>query len=288
MSATEVRLFSHSSLVELSARRTMQLRVARRYESGQPSYPAHPNRALVVQLPDVVTLPTKEVIQLQKAGILARYEPLEAKDYPRELRNPYFTVYLLKPYGLVYNKSLLGKDAVPRKYSELSSETWKGRLVLIDPLRNEGVLNWFACMLEVLGASMLKRVYRQASQQVGGFEEGLDRVLKGESWAAFPMRLSKTVLNNSSLGFALLPPVFAETDAIAVLEKGASPNSARLFMNFMLSEQGQLLLSEQGYVPTRKGISSPVDLTGVELILDLEECDARRAREEASKLCTGG
>jgi hypothetical protein len=45
-----------------------------------------------------------------------------------------------------------------------------------------------------------------------------------------------------------------------------------------------VLLSQQGYVPARKDIASPVDLAGVELILDLEGFDLRRARDEASRL----
>ena len=53
-------------------------------------------------------------------------------------------------------------------------------------------------------------------------------------------------------------PVFTKFQPIAVGAKAPHPNSAKLFVNFMLSEEGQKIIASFGRMPTRRGLTSIV------------------------------
>lgn len=238
-------------------------------------------------LPDVVVLPTREMVRLKSRGLLASYEPPEAAAYPSDMRNPYFTVCSLKPYGLVYSKALVGQDAIPQRYSDLAEPRWKTGLIHVDPVGNEDVLLWFAHMMEVLGPSLLKKIFHQASACVKGFEQAVEGVSAGKSLAAFPVKLDKPLWKEGSLGVAFMAPTFIETESVALLATAAHPNAAKLFINYLLGEEGQQLLARQGRIPARPHISSGLELTNLDPIFDLEEFDVESWRPKAAKLYGG-
>ena len=70
---------------------------------------------------------------------------------------------------------------------------------------------------------------------------------------------------------------------MALVKNGPHPNAARLFINWMLSEEGQRFMADQGRTPARKGIPSrepEADLTGVKILT--VEFDGSN-REEATE-----
>jgi iron(III) transport system substrate-binding protein len=47
------------------------------------------------------------------------------------------------------------------------------------------------------------------------------------------------------------------TEPVAIMESAANREAAEKFVDFVLSEKGQQLVSEMGYIPARNGIASP-------------------------------
>ena len=52
-----------------------------------------------------------------------------------------------------------------------------------------------------------------------------------------------------------LAPVIALIQPVALLANPVHPATARLFVNFVLSEEGQKIIAATGRVPTRKGVT---------------------------------
>ena len=50
--------------------------------------------------------------------------------------------------------------------------------------------------------------------------------------------------------------MFTKFQPIGVGAKAAHPNAAKLFVDFMLSEEGQKIIASFGRVPTRRGVST--------------------------------
>ena len=75
------------------------------------------------------------------------------------------------------------------------------------------------------------------------------------------------------------------TEPIAIVKKeNISPN-AKIFVDFVLSEEGQKLVSEQGYTPVRNGIAAPEGLksAGDLEILDFDPAILAKEREADKK-----
>ncbi len=234
--------------------------------------------------PDVVALPTAEIVKMRRKGLLERYEPPEASVYPPELRNPYFTVYCLKPYGFAYNKLKVKTEDLPRRYSELAEPKWNGLMLHIDPLNNDGALLWLAHMVDILGPSLLKKIFQQASATFRDFDEAARRIASGEHHAAFPVRMDKPPPEEAALGFTHIPPVFIETESVALITNASNPNAAKLFINFLLSEESQKTLTSQGHIPARPHTHANISLAEMDPIFDMIEFDSQIWKQKASDL----
>jgi len=53
-------------------------------------------------------------------------------------------------------------------------------------------------------------------------------------------------------------PVFTKFQPIGIGSKASHPNAAKLFVDFMLSEEGQRIITSFGRMPTRRGVASTV------------------------------
>ena len=53
-------------------------------------------------------------------------------------------------------------------------------------------------------------------------------------------------------------PVFTKFQPIGVAAKAPHPNAAKLFVDFMLSEEGQKIIASFGRVPTRRAVATNV------------------------------
>jgi iron(III) transport system substrate-binding protein len=93
-------------------------------------------------------------------------------------------------------------------------------------------------------------------------------------------------LKGSPLDFAYPKEgVTVVTEPVALVKKESSKADARLFVDFVLSEEGQKLVSSQGYTPVRKGIAAPQGLKSVDelKILDFDPALLAREREQDKK-----
>src|SRR5690606_24873475 len=65
------------------------------------------------------------------------------------------------------------------------------------------------------------------------------------------------------------------TEPVAIMSTTEHPDAARLFVDFLLSEEGQKLVAEQGNLPLRPGVAGPEgfpELAGMKLLgYDVEE-----------------
>jgi iron(III) transport system substrate-binding protein len=70
------------------------------------------------------------------------------------------------------------------------------------------------------------------------------------------------------------------TEPVGIVKKdGSDAADARRFVDFVLSEAGQELVSKQGYVPARRGVPVPAGLKGADQVKALDYDSAVLVRE---------
>jgi len=198
---------------------------------------------------------------LAKQGHTDRYLSPEAKNYPASFRDPaggWVAVYLqLNVIG--YNSKLVSASEAPKSYEDLLNPKWQGKVGLDDKQ-----YIWFDGMLDALGREKgLAYMKRLAGQKIN-FRSGnslLANLLAAGEFAVLINTRPETIDDLKEKGapaeWVAAKPTTANVLPIAMAKGGQNPNAGKLFMDYMLSEEGQKLLSSMGRTPVRPGIPPP-------------------------------
>ena len=145
---------------------------------------------------------------------------------------------------------------MPRKYSDLLDPKWKGK-ILADDFRAEGGGNtFFTVTYEKLGADFLQKLAQNDVTFTRDQRGAERRVARGEYAIYLPF-----LMNNlpSLQGLPVQPVVLEEgatyTPFSGSLVRGAPhPNAGRLFIDFMISSEGQAIFAANGLWPIMNGL----------------------------------
>ena len=151
-----------------------------------------------------------------------------------------------------YNTSLVKKEELPKSYADLAHPRWKGRLGI--EAEDE---DWFAMVVKEQGEENGLKVFREIAKN-NGFS-----VRKGHTLLAglvgsgeVPFALTtyshgaeKMKQKGAPLEWFAIAPAIGRANGIAIPRKPAHPHAAALFMDFVLSPEGQAILEKGGYVP---------------------------------------
>ena len=192
-------------------------------------------------------------------GYLGRYVSPELKHFPAAgldqsgMKLPH-SAHI---YGIVINTRMIGVEDV-QSWADLANPKWRGKLAIQDPRRGGG-FSWFVQTLvdPKLGESYVKKM----AQQKIFFGRTNDLVqsmlLRGEyaiHIAGTEERAARETEKGAPLKF-IRPSdgAFYTRIGLSMTKNAPHPNAAKLYLDFFLSEKGQKLLGETGYIPIRKG-----------------------------------
>jgi iron(III) transport system substrate-binding protein len=211
-------------------------------------------------------------IKLVNDGYAARYASPEAGGLPpwAVWRNEAYGI-TAEPAAIAYNRTLLPPALVPRTHADLvrlltqHPEAWKGKVAAYDPERS-GV--GFLFLTQDLELTPRTWEIVRAMGQVGvklytTTDTMLDRLAAGETLLAynvFGAYALERAKKEDSLGVVLPADYTLLTSRIAFIPKQARhPEMARLFMDYMLSREGQRRLAARSVTPSRPDARSPDD-----------------------------
>jgi len=185
----------------------------------------------------------------RRNGILARYVPQSNAAYPQEFKEEgFWTTVYYNAYVTGYNTKLAPARDLPKSYDDLLDAKWKGKLMM------EGTkADWFAGMLQILGQERGLKYMRALAKQQPSPREGHELlaqlVAAGEGVidvnipAASVERMKE---RGAPIEWTALGPVPAIMVGIGLSAQAPHSNAAKLFMEFVLSRDGQKLIQTPG------------------------------------------
>ena len=208
-----------------------------------------------------------------QAGFAQPYKTPAVDKIPEHHRDPnsLWTATRLSYFGVGYNTKLVPADAVPKKYEDLLDPRWKGKMVW--HLGSSSGAALFVTNLRLKWGDEKTRDYlkKLGEQKVTGLtgvsaRALVDRVIAGE----FPLALNIfahhpliSAEKGAPASSSLMDPV-ATTVGTMIIPKGLKhPHAAMLLADFILSEEGQKILSGAGYFPSRPDIPTDDDIAPV-------------------------
>ena len=215
---------------------------------------------------DVIDLDGFYVSQVLKRNYWVRYVSGELATYPKELSDPrgLWAGFFLLPQVTIYNTNLAPAATAPKNYNELLDPKWKNRITIPD----SGV-TWYHGMLQYMGVekgrSFMKRLAAQNVHVQTGNRMMVELTMAGEhaiGIAAYGHRIGQFQKKGAPMGWIKDDVIITTPQAIGISGYGKSPNAAKLIVDFVLSQEGQMILRRSGRVPAHPKVEpDPPELT---------------------------
>jgi iron(III) transport system substrate-binding protein len=156
-----------------------------------------------------------------------------------------------------YNTNLVRKEELPKTYQDLAHPRWKGRLGI--EAEDE---DWFAMVIKALGEEAGLRTFREIAR-VNGLSVRKGHTLLAGLVASGEIPLALTTYSHGAekmkqkgapVEWFAIAPAIGRANGIGVVRKPAHPHAAALFVDFLLSPEGQRILQKGGYVPANQRV----------------------------------
>jgi iron(III) transport system substrate-binding protein len=195
---------------------------------------------------DVVSGDSPQLAQLLQVGALQPYTPKDQSPLPSGLSLPagYEGIVYVVTTVLAYNPEIVKQKnmPVPTGWQDLTNPAWKGQFS-IDP----GAVNWYDSLVHGMGhdqaLSLLKALGANKPVFVESHTQALTQVQAGEpagAATAYGYKASSLKKKNAkTVEFVNATQLPASLNLIDVVKNAPHPAAARLFEDWMVSQEGQ-------------------------------------------------
>ena len=217
---------------------------------------------------DAVTNSGMEIYLLAKMGLLANFKTAEFAGFVADSKDPagrWVDLYSnLRMIG--YNTRAVPKDKIPKRYEDLLEPGWKGQIGF-----PEGQFSWYATMLKIMGEERGRKFFQGLARQDLNYRGA--QVLIAQMISAGEFNLGFTydtqILRFKSRGapidIAPMPFVTKNIHPLALAAHAPHPNAGKVFIDYVLSKEGQLFIKKMGRVISRSDIPQE-ELARIKLI----------------------
>ncbi len=199
--------------------------------------------------------------QLKKEGLLAAHDSAEKANYDASLFDAegYYYGTKLITTGLAYNTSAPNK---PTSWTDLVKPEYKDLAAMPSPLYSGAALIHLSAL--TTNPDFGWKYYEDLKANGMAAQKGNGSVLTAIASGAKPYGVLVDYMairekaKGSPVEFVFpTEGVSMVTEPVAILKDSKNQELARKFVDFVLSEEGQKLVVEQGYLPARNGVASP-------------------------------
>jgi iron(III) transport system substrate-binding protein len=213
-------------------------------------------------LADVVETTADGMGVMKREGLFQEYYSPEARYYPNDLKprgkNGFFYLPNRETYNsLGFNTKLIPPATAPRNLKDLLDPKWKGKMAITSTTTGA---RWIGNVLESMGREFLDKIVEQdVSVQDMAPAALINLVVSGEiplSPTIFDANVTLAKGKGAPVEWRPLEPVVTTVGSAALLAKASNPHAALLFIDFLLSKEGQQFIMKGGLWSPREDVGS--------------------------------
>jgi iron(III) transport system substrate-binding protein len=229
---------------------------------------------------DVVETNGPEMEMIAREKLLGEIHSPHLQDLPAAAIPAHRTWYpdRMNFFVVAYNTAKVQRSELPTTYEGFLDAKWKGRIGI-----EATDAEWMATLIKKWGNEKGMDYFRKLAAMKPDVRKG--HVLLAELIAAGEVPVGLTVYNSNveslkkrgaPIDFVPVEPVAARPQGIGVAKSAPHPHAALLFVDFVLSPEGQRLFESMGRVPASTAVKSnlnnfPFTLIDPVTILDESE-----------------
>jgi iron(III) transport system substrate-binding protein len=208
---------------------------------------------------------TSTTAAVKPFGVVLKWQPDSAKELPSEFRDAegYWVANNAFVHTPAFNTNLVPRGTEPRTWHDLLDPKWKGKMAWTSHATSAGAPGFIGIVLRELGdeegRAYLRALAKQEIVRIGGSSRSVtDQAIAGE----YPIVLQIfnhqpfiSAQKGAPIDWIPMSPAMAVLSVASVAAGAPHPNAAKLFVEFLISEEGQELFRDHGYIPIAPSIS---------------------------------
>lgn len=225
-------------------------RVLAEWRSGRPGF-------------DIIEGTQAAQLILKKEGFFIRYVPSGSEKFPEQFKDKegIMTPWRILPFSILYNTELVKPADVPKTLDHLLNPRWKKKISIPDPSRHTTTAELLRNLEKVKGEKWLDFVKALAKQQphmVESFAPVPDVLIRGEAEVGITF-IKYLKQFKGPIDYVLMDKHLAYPSYFTLSAKAASPNAAKLYLDYAASPEAQKAMAEkEGEFVLYPGIYPPI------------------------------
>lgn len=209
---------------------------------------------------DAIMISSFEVRVLLQKKLLQRYVSPHSQFYPEGFtdKDGFWTSVYSIPRVIAYNSRLVKPEAAPKSFDDILQPRWKGGFGMSD-----SATLWYTGFMKYLGEEKGRDFMRKLAAQKPAFRDSETVITQLLVAGEFPLGLvyshqaAALKRNGAPIEWVrTAQPIVTGLKPIAVSAKAQHPNAARLFIDLVLSKEGQELIKSFSRIPDRGDVTS--------------------------------
>lgn len=186
---------------------------------------------------------------LKHEGFYTRYVPSGSERFPEQFKDKegIMTPWRILTIGVLYNTDLVKTADAPKNLDQLLDPRWKNKITIPDPSRHTTTAEFLKNLHKLKGEKWLdfvKALARQKPHLVESFAPVPDVLIRGE--ADVGLAFVKYVKQfKGPMDYVLMEKYLGYPSYFTLSAKAASPNAARLYLDFVSSPDAQKAMAEK-------------------------------------------
>jgi iron(III) transport system substrate-binding protein len=192
--------------------------------------------------------------ELANAGIIQPYYSPQFEHFRKEIVEPngYWVLSYESYLSVGYNTKLVSEADAPKTLDGLLDPKWKGKMGFAG---TSTLANWIGAVLKHKDEAYLRKLSAQNIRVIPASARAVaNMVISGELWLS-PTIYSSHVANSREQGAPIawraISGVYSTTGGVGLAARAPHPHAALLFIDFVLSREGQEVYRKLGYASGR-------------------------------------
>ena len=201
--------------------------------------------------------------ELTRGKLIMKYDSPERSRFPADLKDAevYWNILHLGVQGMAYNTKMVAPDIAPKRYEDLLQPRWRPKQIAMD-YRDS---SWMAVMLEIMGEAEGIAFMKKLAAKDLYMRENKNLLTQLLAAGEFPVLANTYLETFAKIQKAGAPidwvagrnPIPASTHLLGIYAHARHPNAAKLFVDFLLSREGQSLTANViGTYPANPDVES--------------------------------
>lgn len=189
---------------------------------------------------DVDDLITQGYLRAVTSDDVSNFDDFPDEFLRGEHKSPAFHVLV---WSMGINTARVSADEIPSDWEDLADERWEGRIVLADPMASEAQQDLWNQLSSESGIELLEAIGANTVSRASSVTPAIEALAAGEGDVmvpAAPGPIANAIDNGAPVENVLMDRTVGMELCTTMATEPIHPNAARLFMNFLLSEEANV------------------------------------------------